>query len=78
MMEISGKKKLKPDPFTDTVFSWSLENIFDEDLFKDKVFVPLCDSINLILLYLLRKVVALYDYDVLLLSSWIIFFFKRC
>ncbi|XP_061990361.1 uncharacterized protein LOC133708840 [Rosa rugosa] len=36
-MEVSGKKKIKPDPFTDTVFSWSLENIFNEDLYKDKV-----------------------------------------
>ncbi|XP_024196530.1 uncharacterized protein LOC112199800 [Rosa chinensis] len=36
-MEVSGKKKIKPDPFTDTVFSWSLEDIFNEDLYKDKV-----------------------------------------
>lgn len=37
-MEGSSKKKTKPDPFTDTVFSWSIEDIFNEDLFKDKVF----------------------------------------
>ncbi|XP_024196531.2 uncharacterized protein LOC112199801 [Rosa chinensis] len=37
MMEVSGKKKIKPDPFTDIVFSWSLEDIFNEDLYKDKV-----------------------------------------
>ncbi|XP_050375416.1 uncharacterized protein LOC126792936 [Argentina anserina] len=37
MMEVPGKKKLKPDPFTDTIFSWSLEDIFNEDLYKDKV-----------------------------------------
>ncbi len=37
-MEVSGKKKVKPEPFTDTVFSWSLEDILNEDLYKDKVF----------------------------------------
>lgn len=35
----SKKKRAVPYDygFTDTVFSWSLEDIFNEDLFKDKV-----------------------------------------
>ena len=37
MMEASGKKKTETDRFTDTVFSWSLEDILDENLYKNKV-----------------------------------------
>ncbi|KAM1846609.1 hypothetical protein ACFX14_011002 [Malus domestica] len=37
MMEASGKKKTETDRFTDTVFSWSLEDILDENLYKNQV-----------------------------------------
>ena len=35
----SKKKKAVPNDygFIDTIFSWSLEDIFDQNLFKDKV-----------------------------------------
>ncbi|KAB2623949.1 hypothetical protein D8674_015609 [Pyrus ussuriensis x Pyrus communis] len=36
-MEASGKKKTETDRFTDTVFSWSLEDIFDENLYKNQI-----------------------------------------
>ncbi|XP_068331789.1 uncharacterized protein [Pyrus communis] len=36
-MEASGKKKTETDRFTDTVFSWSLEDILDENLYKNRV-----------------------------------------
>lgn len=45
MMEVSGKKKIKPEPS-------------NEDFYEDKVFASTYDSINLIFLCLLRKVVA--------------------
>ena len=36
----SKKKRLwHKDDLTDLVFSWSLENIFDENLYKDQVFL---------------------------------------
>ena len=31
------RKKISADQFTDTVFSWSLEDISNENLYKDKV-----------------------------------------
>lgn len=34
-------KKNIADRFTDTVFSWSLQDVFNESLFKDKVFLLL-------------------------------------
>jgi hypothetical protein len=42
MMQVSGsnkKKRAAPNDygFSDIVFSWSLEDIFNENLFKDKV-----------------------------------------
>ncbi|KAM2679282.1 hypothetical protein EV2_011224 [Malus domestica] len=36
MMEAS-EKKTETDRFTDTVFSWSLEDILDENLHKNRV-----------------------------------------
>lgn len=74
MMEGSSKKKTKPDPFTDTVFSWSVEDIFNEDLFKDKVFDSTFTNKNLNFLFLLRKVVSLCDY-VPLSSFWLFYIF---
>lgn len=35
----SKKKKAVGDLFTDTLFSWSLEDVFNEDHFKNKVFL---------------------------------------
>lgn len=77
MMEGSSKKKTKPDPFTDTVFSWSIEDIFNEDLFKDKVFDSTFTNKNLIFLFLLRKVVSICDY-VPLPSFWLLYLLKFC
>ncbi|KAL5554069.1 hypothetical protein UlMin_041470 [Ulmus minor] len=34
---LERKNKIEADPFTDTVFSWSLEDISNETLYKDKV-----------------------------------------
>lgn len=76
-MEGSSKKKTKPDPFTDTVFSWSIEDIFNEDLFKDKVFDSTFTNKNLIFLFLLRKVVSICDY-VPLPSFWLLYLLKFC
>ena len=36
-MKTCKKKKIAADRFTDTLFSWSLEDIFNQNLFKNKV-----------------------------------------
>ncbi|KAF7846632.1 hypothetical protein BT93_L3983 [Corymbia citriodora subsp. variegata] len=61
----SGRKKGKPSDLTDIVFSWSLQEIFNSNLYRDKVlfFLSLFPFLFSPLFWAMFTVLIMVSYD---------------